>query len=110
WTRRGRWCAGLWAGYRSRVCSICLRFFFLFRLVALSAPETVHQIFQIAPHHFFEQVCFSSFECSADFEIDRAITGLLRRLKIRPDRLEKLRANFFINGKTRTQMKFTANT
>src|SRR5205807_1911613 len=51
-----------------------------------------------------------SFECSADFEIDGGISRLLRRLEIRPDRLKKLRANFFIDGQPRIQMEFATET
>src|SRR3984893_13548822 len=89
---------------------ISLRSFFLFRFVAFPAPETVHQIFQIASDYFFEQIGFWPFECSGDFKIDGRIPRLLRWLEIRPDRLEKLRANFLIDGQPRIQVKFATKT
>src|SRR4029077_1834689 len=94
--RRGRW---TWRA--RRLFGICLRSFFLLRALS-AAPKAVHQIFQIAPDHFFEQVCFRPLKCSANFEIDCRITGLLRWLKICLDWLKKLRANLFVDGEPRT--------
>src|SRR5205814_7895749 len=93
-----------------RFVDVCLRAFLLLRLIAFSAPQTVHQIFQIATDDFFEQICLRPFDCSADFEIDGGITRLLRWLEVRPDWLKKLRANFFVDGQPRAQMQFAAKT
>ena len=77
--------------------------FFLFR-VAEEAADHAAEIAQIVADDFVHQIGFGSFESAADVEIDRGVAGrFLQGLEVHSDRLEKLAADFVVQGQLRIQ-------